>query len=687
MPRVRQVSSGRRESYSNIEPDSVPTPKRRLSVSECVAQVMLGRVVPNGDKRLRQRGVAIIVIVPAPQYVDPIAKAWRNAVANTRNIDPEEVLVGENADNISHRIDPNDYEAYFEIKRKGERSERSERSSGADANVAMVLAAGHTLIGFTTDQRLLPKSLIRVADYHIAIPNLDWSVLSEALARLNGSPPTAPLPDAVCQCLSLSDLSLAERPDEGSDGFIRRLKKLLDYAPTPSTDEEGPLLEDFHGIDDAVTWGLTLAADLAEFQAGKLEWRDVDRGVMLSGPPGTGKTSFARALVRTCSARCGAPVGFVSASYAKWQGSGHLGDFIKSMQKDFQAATASAPAIMFIDEIDSFTDRGQLTGDNANYGLQCVNALLEQVDGIGGREGVVLVAATNNAGLVDPALLRPGRLDRVITIGLPDERALEGIFRHHLPGSQLEGKLTDAGRLAHGATGAHVEQWCRSARRRARMAKRNVHVGDLVEEISSSFGPARDDKSRRLTSIHEAGHAYLVALEKPESLGCVSIKVAGEAGGTTSVTFSDEPIDEYGLRMWLRQGLAGRAAELVLLGRISTAAGGKENSDLGRVTAMAVAALTSYGLFDETPRWLVPPAYPNVCQILQWRPDIAVRVERLLAEAHEEAVAAIRSGRGAVQAIADALMVSETLSGPDVLAVIAKHSPIECAVCEQHAAR
>jgi ATP-dependent Zn protease len=670
MSSVRQNSAGRRGRAVAVDFEFEESPKRRPWVIDALAQVLLRRLVPAGDRRLQQDGIAIIITVPSADYVDPIARAWRYAAAHARGMDPLEISVGIDVEDIDEVIGLNERDTYYEVKRRGEKGGRT----GGDAGVAVILAGGRTLVGFAQHERMLPRNLVRIADDRIAISPPDWSAVSEAVTKVTGSSPAETLPDAICQSLSLADLALAERPGDGPDGFVRRLRMVLDVPVAPAPDDQ-PRLEDIHGMDEAVKWGLTLAADLAEFQAGTLDWRDIDRGVLLTGPPGTGKTSFARALVRTCSARCGAPVGFVAASYARWQAAGHLGDFLKSMQKDFQSAMSQAPAILFLDEIDSFADRNQLAGDNADYGRQCVNGLLEQVDGVGGREGVVLIAATNNPGRVDPALLRPGRLDRIIQIGLPDERALVGIFAHHLPNVQLEGNLAEAAKLAQGATGAKVEQWCRSARRRARLEKRNLKVSDLIDEINASLGPPRDEKARRLAAIHEAGHSYVVAIDAPTSLNAVTIKAIGDSGGATFVSGGQEPIDDAELRRCLRQGLAGRAAELVLLGRITSAAGGGEASDLGRVTAMAVSALASFGLIDEKPRWLMAPAYSNVSQLLQVRPDIALRVEHLLAEAHAEAVAAIQEGREAVQAIADALLAAETLSGTEVLAIVAKNSP------------
>lgn len=136
--------------------------------------------------------------------------------------------------------------------------------------------------------------------------------------------------------------------------------------------------------------GLDLARDLADWRAGTISWNDADKGVLLSGPPGTGKTMFARALAATCGVK------LIATSYAKWQAKGYLNDFLKAMQKSFKDAKAAAPTILFIDELDAFGSRDGAEGSNASYDIKTITALLEELDGIHDREGVIVVAACNH---------------------------------------------------------------------------------------------------------------------------------------------------------------------------------------------------------------------------------------------------------------------------------------------------
>ncbi|WP_312356895.1 ATP-binding protein [Agrobacterium sp.] len=190
------------------------------------------------------------------------------------------------------------------------------------------------------------------------------------------------------------------------------------------TKEGLPPLQDMFGYGAAREWGLELAQDLSEWQRGEIAWSDVDTGIVLSGPPGVGKTQFAAALARQCN------VPVIATSLAKWQANGHLGDLLKAMKSDFFKAKESPPCILFCDELDSFGDRNSFAHDNRDYSIQVVNAFLEHLDGLGGREGVVVIGATNAFHRIDPAILRPGRLDRHVAIPLPSAKDRIAILQH-----------------------------------------------------------------------------------------------------------------------------------------------------------------------------------------------------------------------------------------------------------------
>lgn len=345
-----------------------------------------------------------------------------------------------------------------------------------------------------------------------------------------------------------------------------------------------PLIDELHGLGDIAVWGHQFADDVKLVIAGKLGAEDVDRGVLIEGPPGTGKTMLMQAIAAT------AGIAFLPTSFAIWQAQkgGHLGDVINAIRKVFEVAAKNAPCIIFIDEMDAIPKRGQ-SKYHDDYWRPIVNALLECLDGTARREGVYVFAATNDASVIDPAILRSGRLDRRFTLGLPDEEALRGIINYHLPDLSTDVIEPVATALAGSVSGADISRIAREARRTARRADRPLTPADLLDIAIPPDHLSETD--RRLVAVHEAGHAIVVMHtgRVPQSLSIVTV---GQTHGGVAV--------ESGIRMGRLRDyetavmclLAGRAAEEMVLGEPSAGAEG----DLRTATGLVAQLMGTTGL-------------------------------------------------------------------------------------------
>ncbi|MGO8021294.1 AAA family ATPase [Rhizobium leguminosarum] len=398
---------------------------------------------------------------------------------------------------------------------------------------------------------------------------------------------------------SLLDIGTVSRPGRPIHRIVQQLRSMPRSPDIP--DEPAPSLgvprqkrlEELAGYGAAKDWGLRLVSELGAWRRGDLDWADVDKGALINGPPGCGKTSYAAALANSCG------VTLIIASYARWQAQGHQGDMMKAMRKSFAEAHAARPCILFIDEMDSFGDRD--ANSRHDYTRQVVNSLLECLDPLGGREGVVVVGATNSARMVDPALLRPGRLERVIDIPPLDGSSRAAILRYHL-GDQDFADLGNFVEASDGWYGARIEMVAREARRAARAEGRPL----MPEDIASALPPRTDftEAERFRLAVHEVGHAIVGHVLRPEQLIKVAIDRAASPGsGKTSLgrtefrepaafATSDAIADTIAILM------AGVAAENAVFGEHSTGAGG-ERGDLSQATDIATMMERSFGFGDD----------------------------------------------------------------------------------------
>lgn len=539
--------------------------------------------------------------------------------------------------------------------------------SPPDLVLASVLALGVPVIIVTNQEteNALAAAARPFVEREVVLPTIDPALVSATLRLVYRTRRVRRLDDETASALTLSDLALAVRPGIGTAQAIGSLERLAAARRETSTEIpiEGPRLEEMSGYGPAREWGLELARDLADWRDGRIQWSAVDRGLLLSGPPGTGKTSFARALAKTC----GVPL--IASSVAQWQqNDGHLGKVLGKMKATFDEALSKAPSILFLDELDGIGRRDTLSGDYIEYWEQVINSLLELVDGSSSREGVVIVGATNHPDRIDPALRRAGRLDRHIRIPIPDIPALERILRVHL-GSDLQGHdLRPIARRCVGDTGADVASHVRRARRIARRASRALTVEDLLTAITQDR-PRRSDRIRWVTAVHEAGHA--VAAIRLGRARAVTIAIDQAHGGTTNSDvdgLAGLPTREDALAH-IAVGLSGRAAEHVIIGVPSTGAGGPEASDLAAASALALALETSFGLGEtEDLLWHAPGV---ALSRLAADEALRARVSAVLDAAYDRARALVVAERDAVLRLARALMDRSVLDAEEVAQLMA----------------
>ncbi|MBP1874021.1 SpoVK/Ycf46/Vps4 family AAA+-type ATPase [Ensifer adhaerens] len=431
---------------------------------------------------------------------------------------------------------------------------------------------------------------------------------------------------------------------------LTRLERLL------TKPAKGPRLVPLASYGEAGKWGVRFKTDLRLWRAGQLDWSELDRGVLLYGPPGIGKTSFAASLASECGAH------LVATSLSKWQSAGHLGDLLKAMRQDFAEARDRAPSILLIDEIDSVGDRRSFSGDNRHYCIEVVNALLEALDGVAGREGegVVVVASTNFPEALDPALLRSGRLETHVEMKRPNTIERAHILEFYLPALDAPKEFYEIARQLNGKTGADLERLVRRAKQRARAENRKPMIADIWAVVPKR--PPLSDEDRWRICIHEAAHAVVTELSDLGSVTCVEVfddrhdcVDAYEALGRTSL---DSPVPALRTEAWFRWdiaiSLAGMAGEELVFSNRSTTAGGSRGSDLTSATDAAALMIARFGLgkrLSVFPDDVDRPVY----KVFQEAPRLRADVDEILRAEYSRAKSLLDANLNTVITLAQAL--------------------------------
>ncbi len=412
----------------------------------------------------------------------------------------------------------------------------------------------------------------------------------------------------------------------------------------------------------------------------------IPKGVLLVGPPGTGKTLLARAV----AGEAGVPFFSISGS-----------DFVEmfvgvgaSRVRDlFEQAKKNSPCIIFIDEIDAVgRQRGAGLGGGHDEREQTLNQLLVEMDGFGANEGVIMIAATNRPDVLDPALLRPGRFDRQVTVGRPDIKGREEILKVHARGKPLapDVQLSTIAKSTAGFTGADLENLLNEAALLA--ARRNLHAITMqeIEEatIKVVVGTEKKshvmtDKEKTLTAYHEAGHAVVTYyLPTQDPVHEISIIPRGMAGGYTMQLPSE--VRSYKSYREMQEDLVvllgGRVAEAIALDDISTGA----SNDIERATKIARAMVTKYGMSSKmgTITYGSDDSEPflgrDMGHLRNYSEETAAQIDgeikRMVDEAYQRTEKLLREHMDKLHRVAQYLFLEEKMSGEKFADIMVRDS-------------
>ncbi|MDQ0509061.1 ATP-dependent zinc metalloprotease FtsH [Aedoeadaptatus ivorii] len=404
----------------------------------------------------------------------------------------------------------------------------------------------------------------------------------------------------------------------------------------------------------------------------------IPKGVLLVGPPGTGKTYLSKSVAGE------AKVPFYIMSGSDFVEM-YVGVGASRVRDLFETAKKNAPCIIFIDEIDAVgRRRGAGLGGGHDEREQTLNQLLVEMDGFGTNEGVIVMAATNRADILDPALLRPGRFDRQIYVGLPDVRAREEILKLHGRKKPLadDVDMRIVAKRTPGFTPADLENLMNeSALLAARENHKKIPMSVINEaSIKVIAGPAKkssviQEKERKLTAVHEAGHAVVSRLlPEHDPVHMITIIPRGQAGGFTAYLPEDDILHfttKTEMTHRLVSLLGGRVAEALVLDDISTGA----SNDIERATAIAREMVTKYGMSEKIGTLSYGSDSESVflgrdlSHTKDYSEEVAAEIDeemrRIIGEAYDKASSLLKSHMDTLLRVSDALLDRETISGKE----------------------
>jgi cell division protease FtsH len=588
--------------------------------------------------------VAVVVEVPSMAWVRPVEEYFKNL-----------------------RVQ------WASFARTGSNRTRDVPDVGND-EVSSALARGRHVVGIAVNARtMLPSSLVAAADYTVRIGRTKADVLLSTMRRRLGGNTPDRIDEEVVSSLDLDDMVAAFRPGSAPEDVLSRLQAATVSRKGFANSIRLPDLETAVEWGAARQWGMALARDVADYKAGVITWAEIDRGAILHSTPGCGKDFFILSLGQACNI----PVVsfFIGEIFAT--SAGNLDGVTKKIRETISRAVAIASpcSILHFSECDALPSRVSLENTrshNMDWWLPVLTDLYILLDdALGSREGLIVIGSTNRVHAIDPALLRPGRLERTIEIGRPDSAGALNILRFHLHDTALNGAdLGDIPEVIAGSTAAEIMQIVRASKRVARQARRDLTTDDLRARI---LGGSEAPQSLRRVSVHESAHAVAAVVLGVGTLRRVQLRSHDGSGGHTFIenavpdlaTLTD--IENRAISI-----LAGGVAERVILQSASTGSGGDRRSDLGSLTALLAVVHASTAVMGNL---FHHSDAADALEVARSDPSLRRAISRHIRLLEIRAEKLVRDYREEILTVAAALAERRHLSGDDVRHILEQHSP------------
>nr|QJH88356.1 ftsH [Pterocladia lucida] len=450
----------------------------------------------------------------------------------------------------------------------------------------------------------------------------------------------------------------------------------------------GIAFDDVAGIDEAKEEFEEVVTFLKQPECFTAVGAKIPKGVLLVGSPGTGKTLLAKAIAGEAN------VPFFSISGSEFVEM-FVGVGASRVRDLFKKAKENAPCIVFIDEIDAVgRQRGTGIGGGNDEREQTLNQLLTEMDGFEGNTGIIVIAATNRADILDSALLRPGRFDRQVSVEVPDFKGRLAILKVHSRNKKInETVLLDTiARRTPGFSGADLANLLNEAAiLTARRKKESITLSEIDASIDRIIAgmegtPLVDSKSKRLIAYHEVGHAIVGTLLKDhDPVQKVTLIPRGQARGLTWFTPSEDPslISRSQILCKIMGALGGRAAEEVVFGDAEVTTGA--SNDLQQVTSMARQMVTRFGMSNIGPLSLEneesnPFLGRGMNSSSNYSDEIAIKIDKqiqsIIHECHKKTINIICDNRVVIDRLVDLLIDKETIDGQEFRQIINEYTPI-----------